>query len=161
MCARIHEGPRSTIILGHYSTIFIYIGFQSKPELVYIATFPNQLTLSSLGRKCQAQSTLTWVSGDSNSGPRVCTCFHIWIVSPLFKCCSVFFFWGGGVSVCMAFLVQKYTSTISPWLFPPTDPHHCPQEILVVLATTQPTHSLQTIHLKKKKRGGYNTIIWG
>lgn len=147
MCTRVHGGPRSATILGHYSTIFIYIGFQ--PELANIATLSNQLTLSSLGRKCQAQSTLTRVSGDSNSGPRVCTCFHIWIISPLFKCCSVFFLGGG--SVCMAFLVQKYTSTISPLLFPPTDPHHCPQEILVVLATTQPTHSLQTIHLKKKR----------
>lgn len=96
MCTRVHEGPRSATILGHYSTIFIYIGFQSKPELAYIATLPSQLTLSSLGRKCQAQSTLTWVSGDSNSGPRVCTCFHIWISSPLFKCCSLLFFFGGG-----------------------------------------------------------------
>lgn len=73
-------------------------------------------------------------------------------------CCIVCF----GGYVYMAFLVQKYNSTISPWLFPPTDPHHCPQEILVVLVTTRPTHSLQTIHLKKKQKKGleYHNLRW-
>jgi hypothetical protein len=64
------------------------------------------------------------------------------------------------VYVCNIFgsKVQKCKSTISPLLFPPTDPHHCPQEILVVLATIQPTHSLQTIHLKKKTKEKFITL---